>query len=146
MTSETNGRPGPHPGVNDPSGVSRVLITGYYDGATDGLLQFGDAGPVFAFELTGDEGESPQPERSYSLRPMPADALDRFADAVAPHLRPGWPVWFPQWSFPSDGDERVARERTDAVLAAAGPVEWTVRTADFIRFATFLAEPSVVRT
>jgi hypothetical protein len=123
-------------------------MTGYYDGATHGLLQFGDDGPVFRFDLADPEWEEKGPssvERTYTLRSLPADALDRFAAAIVPYITPRWPAWCPVWHFPTPEIWREVETRTDAILAQAGPPEWTITTSDFATFASFRAERPAVR-
>jgi hypothetical protein len=135
---------GQHDGLNSPSGVTRVLMTGYYDGATNGLLQFGEGGPVFRFDLAdgGDDNGTAllRDERTFTLRPLPADALDRFVAALAPYMAPRWPAWCPVWQFPSPEIRQVVERQTDAILAQAGPPEWTVSTSDYFNFSAFRAE------
>src|SRR4051812_42058969 len=104
-------------GGNDPSPVTRVLILGYYDGATDGVLQLGDGGPEYRFEMTRERHDPDGcDERTFDLRPLPAGALDRLADALAPYHAARWPVWAPLWTFPSDGARQAAEGLVAAIL------------------------------
>jgi hypothetical protein len=41
------------PGVNDPSPVSRVVVFGYSDGATDGVMELA-GGAVYRFDQVGE--------------------------------------------------------------------------------------------
>jgi hypothetical protein len=142
MTQATGNSADLRRGVNDPSPVTRVLILGYQDGATDGVLQLGDGGPVYRFEMTG-ERHNPDgcDERTFDLRPLPTGALDRLAGVLAPYHAPRWPVWAPIWTFPSDDARSAAEAAVDAILAEAGPAVWAVTTADTTRFARLVAEP-----
>ena len=111
MAGATNGAPR--------SAVGRVLVLGYYDGATDGVMEFGEA--VYRFD-PADEGDL-VPDvvvRRYTLRPVPADALDRLAAALALLGPATWPVWCPRWQFPTADDQRAAEAAVDAILAESG--------------------------
>lgn len=133
MTPTTNG---PH--ALPP--VTRVLILAYYDGATDGVLQVGEDGPEYRFEMT-DEQRNPDglDVRTFDLRPLPAGSLDRVAAALAPYHPARWPVWAPLWTFPSDVDRQAVERAVDEVLAGAGPPEWAVTTSDTVEFSTLHA-------
>jgi hypothetical protein len=128
MTPTANGAPTVPP-------VTRVLILGYHDGATDGVLQCGDGGPVYRFEMTA-EARNPDgcDERTFDLRPLPPDALDRLAAALTPYHPARWPVWAPIWTFPTDDARRAVEAAVDGVLTEAGPPAWVVTTADPVRF------------
>jgi hypothetical protein len=126
--SHTNGTAGLHPGENQFAAPPHVLVLGYYDGPTEGVIQFGDGGPVFQFEMIDDDHVAGT--RSYTFDPLPADALDRITAVVAPHIEPSWPVWFPVWKFRTHGDRLAVDAAVADVLAAAEESEWRVTTAD----------------
>lgn len=130
-------------GWNAPSPVGRVLILGYYDGATDGVLQL-NGGRVYRFDLL-DEARNADglDEREYELRPLPADALDRLVRAIGEYITPTWPVWLPVWRFPSPETEQAVRRQVDAVLEAAATPAWHIVTNDTVEFATLTARPLV---
>ena len=132
-----------HPGTNAPSPVSRVLILGFYDGATDGVLQLGDGGPVYRFDLC-DEEHNPEgcDTRSYILRPLADDALDRLTAILAEYHEPKWPAWLPVWQFPTPQIQADVTARVDAILAAGEP-EWVITTTDTVEFTNFEAHPAV---
>ena len=114
--------------------VRRALILGYYDGALDGVLE-SSTGEVFRFELVGEEHEVVlQKQRTYQLRPMPADALDRLVGIIEPYMQPRWPSWFPRWAFPDDATQRDVERRTNIILDEAGPAAWIISTEDFVSF------------
>ena len=127
-------------GRNDPSPVSRVLILGYYDGATDGVLQLGDDGPVYRFDWS-DEVHNPDGSdaRSYTLRPLAIDALDRLIAILADYHEPKWPAWLPQWQFPTPEIQADVTARVDAILAQADEPEWEIATSDTVTFASLEA-------
>jgi hypothetical protein len=138
-----NGPAVPHQGPNHLAVAPRILVFGYYDGPTDGVIQLGESGPVFRFTMPDEEGQLSRGGRvrEFHLAPLPADALDRLAAVLAPHLTPQWPVWVPIWRFPTPDTQRAVEAQTDAILAKAGPVAWRVTTADYWAFQTFQAEP-----
>jgi hypothetical protein len=121
--------------------VARVLILGYSDGATDGVLQLG-GGPVYRFDWS-DEVHNPDgcDTRSYILRPLADDALDQLATILAEYHQPKWPAWLPIWQFPTPEIQADVTARVDAILATAGEPEWEITAADTVAFATFDARP-----
>jgi hypothetical protein len=127
--------------MNPPA--SRVLILGYYDGATDGVIEFGP-GSAYRFDLA-DEAHNPDgcDERTFTLRPLPADALDRLAAVIAPFHAPGWPVWAPAWTFPTVADRDAVSAAVDGILGEAGDVVGSVTTPDTVGFQTYRLTPSV---
>ena len=129
-------------GRNDPSPVSRVLILGYYDGATDGVLQLGDDGPVYRFDWS-DEVHNPDgcDTRSYTLRPLAIDALDRLIAILADYHEPQWPTWLPQWQFPTPEIQTDVTAQVDAILAQADEPEWKILATDAVEFSSFDARP-----
>ncbi|HLW67503.1 MAG TPA: hypothetical protein VKS79_19465 [Gemmataceae bacterium] len=114
-------------GVNDPSPVSRVIALGYYDGPTEGILQFGDAGPVFRFELL-EQSESAESDeldvRVYGLYPLAQDSLMRLVAALAPYKQPTWPIWCPTWTFPSDEVRHSMDQEIATIVDQAGQLAW----------------------
>src|SRR5215472_6725080 len=84
MDQNRNGHVQP-PGLAKPAGCRRLLVFDYYDGATDGVLE-ADTGDVYRFDLQGEE-HNPDglDRRTYYLRPLSPDALDRLTiDRVRP--------------------------------------------------------------
>lgn len=126
------------PGLNDPSPVSRVIAFGYYDGATDGVLQLGDGGPVYRFDWTDET--APGREREYDLRPLPADAFTRLVAVVGEHIEPRWPAWVPVWTFSSDAVKAGVEREVDAILAQAGEPTWRIVSTDVVGFSCVVAE------
>jgi hypothetical protein len=115
--------------------ITRVLVLGYYDGATDGVLQCGEGGPVYRFDMIDEERvEDGMDSRTYQLRPLPSGSLDRLVEALVPYQPPAWPTWVPIWKFPTEKDQRSVEGIFDAVLDAAGPLEWELTTSDTVEF------------
>ncbi|MFO0799747.1 MAG: hypothetical protein U0804_19930 [Gemmataceae bacterium] len=126
--------------MNPPA--SRVLILGFYDGATDGVVEFGP-GSVYRFDWADDSPERcGDPERTFTFRPLPADALDRLTAVITPFHAPGWPVWLPDWSFPTAADRDAVTAAVDAILSEAGARAASVTTADTVGFQTYCWTPT----
>jgi hypothetical protein len=125
-----------------PTAARRLLILGYYDGATDGVLE-ADTGDIYRFDLL-DEVHNPDgcDHRSFVLRPLPADSLDRLTEIIGEHIPPAWPHWFPIWRFSSDAIRQDVDTRIDAILAQAGGTEWESRPDDLVTFSRLTVTPA----
>jgi hypothetical protein len=121
---------------------TRMIVLGFYDGPTEGVIQFGDGGSVYHFKQEGEEvpaaGEIDT--RRYCFHPLPADALDRITAAIEPHIAPSWPFWFPIWLFPSPEIQASVDAAIEAILNEAAPAEWLVETATYHTFEDYRAE------
>lgn len=143
MPTASNGCPGLHEGPNQPTPFTRAVVLGIYDGATEGVLQVGDGGPVYLFGLPDgvDEGKAlTATERPFDLRPLPRDALDRIVSVLAEFQPPTFPIWYPGWQYPTDQIAQDVLARVDSILAEAGPVEWRITTPDPWGFSSVRAE------
>lgn len=127
------------PGLNDPSPVSRVIAFGYYDGATDGVMEL-SGGLVYRFDWA-DESSEADLERRYTLRPLPVGSFERLAAVVGEHIEPHWPAWVPVWKFPTDEVRQDVERRVDAILDQAAEPTWQLTTSDTVRFGSVVAEP-----
>ena len=132
MNPTGNGAEGLREGTIRLSTPPRVIVLGYYDGATNGVIQFPDES-VFRFDWV-DEPDPNGDERSFNFAPLPPDALDRLTTVIAPYIPPTEPVWFPIWRFPSPEIQRAVEAEVDVILADAGPVNWVVTTSDYHGF------------
>lgn len=119
--------------------IYRAIVLGFYDGATDGIMQFDTNGTVYHFELDPKDGDSGLlfPERPFVLRPLPSDVLDRLIALFAPHEAPRWPVWFLRWQELDVGTRNVLDPKIEAILAEAGPVTFRLTTSDPWTFSAF---------
>jgi hypothetical protein len=98
-----------------------VIVLGYVDGPTHGILECGTTGATYKFDILERDDV-----RFYSLAPLPQDSVADFVRLLGPYQQPRWPVWCPLWSFPSESVRKELEHETDRVLARAGPVEWIV--------------------
>ncbi|HKB06431.1 MAG TPA: hypothetical protein VKD90_29825 [Gemmataceae bacterium] len=141
MSDELNGAPTTERNGRVPTGARRVLIFGFYDGALDGVLE-ADTGEIFRFEpLAEPEGPLHQRYRSFTLRALPTDALDRLVMLIEPHIPARWPAWMPVWNFSDEATRSSVETGTDAILEQAGDVTWQITTDDYHSFAHFDAVP-----
>jgi hypothetical protein len=141
MSANRNGSGDFHEGENNPSPVSRVFVTGYYDGPTNGVLQLGLDGPVYLFEQRDEDVVSPD-MRTYDLRRLPRETLARITDLLAPYHTPTWPVWCPKWTFPTECAKAEVEEGLDLLLETPGPYVWEIETADWFEFSNVTAHSS----
>jgi hypothetical protein len=141
MIEHVNGTGTVRVGSNSPAIVSRVIMLGYYDGATEGVVEFGPIRESYWFQWV--DAESPTPatlrRRTYTLRPLPADALERLTAVLSPYITPKWPAWFPIWRFASEEIERDIDAQTDAILSESGSPTWQITTEDPFTFMPFIA-------
>ena len=108
-----------------PSPFSRVVATGYYDGATDGLVECGTCATVYVFhKLDWDEK---QDMRVFALSPVFGRAFAELERAGDDKTTPRWPVWV------------LGGESTDVVAGiveqmyrAASPEEFIVATTNLL--------------
>src|SRR6266568_2897931 len=115
-------------GLNDPSPFTKVLALDWYDGPTGGVVQLGEGGEVFRFELLDKQqlAETDIDLRVFGLYPLLPNALARLTAALTPTHEPNWPVWFPIWEFPTDEARSKVDQEADDILAQAGPLTWVV--------------------
>lgn len=115
---------------------ARMILLGYYDGPTEGVIQFAD-GRVFRFVMPDEEEQLCRGwfPREYAFHPLPTDALDRLEAVLAEHLTPDRPVWYVTWQFATPAIEREVDARVGSILAEAGPVEWLVTVPGYWSFA-----------
>lgn len=137
MNPITNGAPSPAP--ENPFGApTRMILLGYYDGPTEGVIQFGN-GSVYRFVMPDEEDQLCRHwfPRDYEFHPLPPDALDRLEAVLAEHLTPQRPAWYVNWDFATPDIERETDERAAAVLAEAGPAAWLVTVPAYWQFEDF---------
>ena len=139
ITNGQNGTP------REYTSVDRVIVLGFYDGATGGLLQFEENGSEYQFDLDPEYGEPglTTTGRSFILRPLPANAIQRVITAITPFETPRWPVWFVRWHELSESSRENLSAVIDAIEADAGPAIWQMSTADPWSFSKFAIHPIV---
>ena len=110
---------------------SRMIVLGYYDGPTEGVIQF-ENGLVFRFFMPDEEVQLARHwiAREYVFHPMPVDSLDPLERVLAEHLTPVRPSWCVNWHFNSSEIAREMDDKVAAILAEAGPALWSVTVPD----------------
>ena len=121
---------------------TRTIVLGYYDGPTDGVIQFGEQGPVFHFSMPDEEQQlaSEAKTRVFLLQPMPGDSIERITALLEPFVASKWPMWCPKWKFPSPQIESEIDSRMDTILSEAGEAEWKLTTASNNTFDVYQAD------
>lgn len=112
---------GPHP-------FSRMVVLGFYDGPTSGLIQCQKCSAEFYFDMLNWDDD--HEVRVFRLTPLPRGSLERVVRAWAEAGPPRWPVWVPQRNRLSSEEARHKVDQTlHEVLAQAGQPEhvlsWT---------------------
>jgi hypothetical protein len=126
MNPTTNGTQ-PRVEVNPFGMPSRMILLGYYDGPTEGVIQF-QSGSVYRFLMPDEERQLSRQSfpRDYALHPLPADALDRLEAVLAEHLTPLRPARYVNWQFESPDVERDTDRHVATILGEAAPAAWLV--------------------
>jgi hypothetical protein len=113
------------------SPFDRVVVLGWYDGPTDGLVRYGDCKRIYRFEMLDSVDEDGM-IRVYSLAPLPTDTMDRFVEALSPFMKPNWPIWAPIWKFPTEDDRIRVDRAVDDLIAKVGGPEFVVVTSGLL--------------
>ncbi len=121
-------------GSNRPAQAHRVVVTDQYDGAVEALVQFRDGGTVYRLDMLSDHSARP---RTWTVRPMQADALDEFVRIVAQHIPPNWPVWIPTWKFPTEAILRSVTDQTQSIMDRVGEPCGTISSTDPYGFKSY---------
>jgi hypothetical protein len=106
----------------------RVLVTGYYDGPTEGIIDFGDEFGVFCFKEAAFDNE--REVRVLKLARVAPEPFEAIIGALRSNLGPPkWPFWVPMWKF-SDENARLAIESELNAYCATGKLMLAVLTDD----------------
>jgi hypothetical protein len=81
--------------ISTESPFTRILVFGWYDGLTSGLLQCGACGQTYFADLVTWDSE--QVARIYVLKKVDRDKFERAIAAHGAMEPPRWPVWFPRY-------------------------------------------------
>lgn len=103
----------------------RMILLGYYDGPTEGVIQF-ENGAVYWFVMPDEEAQLGRQwfPRDYTFHSLPSEDFDRLEGSLAEYLDPNGYV---NWKFPTPELERVIEQRVANILAEAGPAAWLVK-------------------
>lgn len=110
--------------LGDPS---RLILLGYYDGPTEGVIEF-EGGRSFHFEMPNEEHQLSNRSllREYTFTALPAGSVDRLETVLAEHLTPCRPIWNVNWVFPSAAAESRTNEQVSGILSQAAAPAWAV--------------------
>ena len=106
----------------------RVLVTGYYDGPTEGIVDFGDELGVFCFKEVAFDNE--RQVRVSKLARVAPEPFESIIAALCSNLGPAkWPFWVPIWAFNNEVS-RLAIESDLNAYCATGKAMLAVLTDD----------------
>jgi hypothetical protein len=108
----------------------RTLVTGYYDGPTEGVIDFGDDVGIYCFKAVEFDFDREMRvlklTRVFSERSEFESVLTTLSASLGP---PKWPVWVPIWEFSDESAKAVAESALDT-LCATGETVLMVLTDD----------------
>lgn len=89
--------------------VERMIVLGYYDGPTQGLVRL-QGGDTYRFEAVAFDIESDR--RVLKLWALSSASFEHMAQVLTNALGEArWPIWVPHWNFRSDVERlRIERE------------------------------------
>jgi len=93
-------------------------VTGYYDGPTEGLMDFGEHIGVYCFKAVAFDFD--RERRVLRLGRVGSEQFEAVVTALCAAIgSPKWPFWVPIWNF-ADGDTRLRIEADlDALCATS---------------------------
>jgi len=107
------------------SPFSKLVILGYYDGATSGVLQCEMCQTAYRFEML--DWDEKQKVRIYSLAPLPQNSFNDLVEVLKQcGKQPYWPNWVLIWDFASEEVESIADRKVWQILDGANFVEFIV--------------------
>src|SRR5947207_710814 len=107
-----------------------MLVLGFYDGPTSGLLQCSTCSAIYAFDML-DWSEDHR-ARVFRLAALPSNALVEIEEALAPTEAPRWPVWIPWFRQQPPAKVREAlTHKLQQLLRRAQPAELLVAWTDY---------------
>jgi len=116
--------------TNAEAPFSKLLVLGFYDGPTSGILQCGTCSAVYKFDML--DWDDIHEVRVFRLASLPVDSLDQCVKALAQPKPPRWPVWVPsRWDLSSDEARELADRDVQRILATEKPAELVVAWAGY---------------
>jgi hypothetical protein len=112
--------------ISTESPFTRILVFGWYDGLTSGLLQCGACGQTYFADLVTWDSE--QVARIYVLKKVDRDKFERAIAAHGAMEPPRWPVWFPR--YPDASTLETVGRTIDEAAHSGLLVDLVVATAD----------------
>lgn len=94
----------------------RVVVTGYYDGLTEGIIDFGDGSGVYCFKVMAFDFDREM--RVSKLIRVPSEQLESILKTFPSTLGPPeWPFWVPIWNVSDESARRATEAELDAFCA-----------------------------
>ena len=107
-----------------PSPFSKLVMLGYYDGPTDGLIECATCATTYAFrKIDWDDGQN---LRVFALAPIPGHDLKELQELGPTQETPKWPTWAPNAGSKA---ANVAGE----MCQGASPEEFIVAADDLLK-------------
>lgn len=128
MSHPANGCAEPFGLVEGDSPFSRMLVLGYYDGPTSGVVESAVSRRVYRFDMLDWDDE--HRVRVFRLAELPATAMDECVRALAPQ-EPRCPVWVPGPAASSSQQGSDVRDPIEPILAQAAPASLLVAWIGF---------------
>jgi hypothetical protein len=108
----------------------RVVVTGYYDGPTEGIIDFGEGVGVYCFKAVAFDYD--RGTRVLKLSRVAAGQLESILETLSSALGPPrWPFWVPIWSFNDEEIQRMVEKQLDD-YCAKGELAMVALTDDTI--------------
>jgi hypothetical protein len=99
----------------------RVLVTGYYDGPTEGIIDFGNDIGVFCFKAIAFDFDREM--RVLKLVRVASEQLEAILTSLTSALGPPkWPFWVPIWNSEDEDVRRSTAAELDTFCAAGEAV------------------------
>lgn len=112
------------------SPFGRVVCLDWYDGPVSGILECRSSGRACHFFMLA--WDDTQDRRIFCLSPLPAGAMSRLLNVLAPEGPPQWPVWAPQFNSGSEAARAAERREIDALLSEAQVPAYVIAAADLM--------------
>ncbi len=103
---------------NGKSPFQKMIIEGFYDGPTSGLVQCEVCSASYRFLMV--DWDDRQDVRVLSLAPLPVQSFDRVVSIISEVEPVPWPMLYP-WRIPSDDLREFVEVRIKEIVDKAGP-------------------------
>jgi hypothetical protein len=110
------------------SPFSKMIVFGYYDGATSGVVLCGGCSAAYTFEMLALDGDGKydrqawdrgEEMRIFSLAALPSQSFARLVDTLTRIEAPKWPVWVPSRASSQEQLLQVVDKEVNAIVSAA---------------------------
>lgn len=108
------------------SPFSKIIVFGYYDGPTSGIVQCRLCTTVYKIETL--DWDNMQDMRICSLALLQTPYFNQLVNLLTPLGTPTWPVWVPIWKFESQEKEEILNRQVQEIVEKAGKVSLVIAT------------------